>query len=177
MRKIRYAVAMSLDGYIAGPNNEADWIVMPDPNAATEYFTAFLKDFDTVIIGARTFELMARGNSQATYPGLRTYVLSRTLSSAGYPNVTVIGDKGIETIAQLRDQPGKDIWLFGGGTLFGSFAAAGLVDTVEVGIFPVLLGGGKKLMEAGTLRVHLELLNMDQNVLGCAGLKYAVKHS
>src|SRR5215471_6697545 len=107
MRMIRYAVAMSLDGYIAGPNNEADWIVMPDPKVATEYFTAFLKDFDTVVIGGRTFELMARGNPEATYPGLRTYVLSRTLSPTAYSKVTVLGDAGIEAIAQLRNEPGK----------------------------------------------------------------------
>jgi dihydrofolate reductase len=177
MRKIRYAVAMSLDGFIAGPNDEADWIVMPDPKVATEYFTAFLKDFDTVVIGGRTFDLMARGNPETTYPGLRTYVLSRTLSPAAYPKVTVLSDKGIETIAQLRDQPGKDIWLFGGGTLFGSLAAAGLVDTVEVGIFPVLLGSGKPLMAGCAERIKLELVSVDQNVMGCMALKYIVSRS
>jgi dihydrofolate reductase len=150
---------------------------MPDPKIASEYFTSFLKDFDTVVIGARTFELMARGNSQATYPGLRTYVLSRKLSPAAYPNVTVIGDQGTETIGQLRDQPGKDIWLFGGGTLFGSFAVAGLVDTVEVGIFPVLLGGGKKLMAGCPHRIKLELLSLEQNVMGCVAMKYIVVRS
>ena len=175
MRKIRYAVAMSLDGYIAGPNSEADWIDMPDQKAAMEYFTAFAKEFDTVVIGGRTFAMMAADNPKACYPGLKNYVFSRTLSPAAYPNVTVVGEEGIGTIAALREQEGKDIWLFGGGTLFGSFAAAGLVDTVEVATVPVLLGGGKPLMAGWAHRVKLELISVDENVLGCVGLKYAVK--
>src|SRR5215831_14041244 len=160
MRKIRYAVAMSLDGYIAGPNGEADWIQIPDQKAAMEYFTAFAKEFDTVVIGGRTFATMARDNPNAGYPGLKNYVFSRTLSASAYPNVTVLGDEGIGTIAALRQQEGKDIWLFGGGTLFSSFAAAGLVDTVEVAVCPVLLGDGKKLMAGCPDRVKLELTRM-----------------
>lgn len=162
-------------GYIAGPNGEADWIEIPDKKAAMEYFTAFAKEFDIVVIGGKTFATMAKGNPKAGYPGLKNYVLSRTLSPAMYPNVTVLGDEGIGTIAALRQQEGKDIWLFGGGTLFGSFAAAGLVDTVEVAVCPALLGDGKKLMEGRSDRVKLKLVSVDQNVLGSVGLKYAVR--
>src|SRR5262245_54270338 len=175
MRRIRYAVAMSLDGYIAGPSDEADWIVIDDPKAATEYFTTFLAEFDTVVIGGRTWELMARGNPEAEYPGLRTYVLSRTLAPGAYPKVTVLGDDGVATIGALRETPGKDIWLFGGGLLFGSFAEAGLVDTVEVGVFPVLLGAGKPLLSGCATRVKLELTDVQRNSIGCLGLRYAVR--
>lgn len=175
MRKIRYAVAMSLDGYIAGPNGEAEWIEMPDQKAAMEYFKTFMKEFDTVVIGGRTFALMARDNPQTSYPGLKNYVISRSLSAGAYPNVTILGDEGISTIAGLRQQEGKDIWLFGGGMLFGSFAAARLVDTVEVAVCPVLLGDGKKLMAGCSDRVKLELVSIDQNILGSVGLKYAVR--
>jgi dihydrofolate reductase len=175
MRKIRYAVAMSLDGYIAGRNDEADWIVMSDQKAATEYFTSFVAEFDTVVIGGRTWEFMARGNSQAEYPGLRTYVLSRTLSPHTYPKVTVFGEDGITKIAALREIPGKDIWLFGGGNLFGSFAAANLVDTVELGIFPVILGEGKPLMSGYMGRVNLELTNVKRNDIGCLSIRYSVR--
>jgi dihydrofolate reductase len=69
------------------------------------------------------------------------------------------------------------IVLFGGGTLFGSLAVAGLVDTVEVGIFPVLLGGGKKLMAGCPHRIKLELLSLEQNVMGCVAMKYIVVRS
>jgi len=175
MRRIRYAVGMSLDGYIAGPNDEADWIVIDDPKAATEYFKAFLAEFDTVVIGRRTWELLARGSPEAEYPGLRTYVLSRTLAPTAYPKVTVLGDDGLATIAALRETPGRDIWLFGGGFLFGSFAEAGLVDAVEVGIFPVLLGAGKPLLSGCAKRVNLELIDVQRNLIGCLGLRYAVR--
>jgi dihydrofolate reductase len=149
MRRIRYSVAMSLDGYIAGPNGEFDWIDM-DPSDATEYFKAFYAQFDTAIMGRKSFEL-AKG---AVKP-LNTFVVSRTIPAGKLRDVTVLGDDALERIAELRQQPGKDIWLWGGGELFGSLAAAGLVDTVEVGIIPVLLGAGRKVMAGCERRIKL----------------------
>jgi dihydrofolate reductase len=75
-----------------------------------------------------------------------TYVVSRTLPAGKRDDVIVLGTDAFERIAALRAQSGKDIWLWGGGELFGSLAAAGLVDTVEVAIIPVLLGDGRKVM-------------------------------
>ncbi len=149
MRRIRYSVAMSLDGYIAGPNGEFDWIDM-DPSEGAEYFKAFYAQFDTVLMGRKSFEL-AKG---AVEP-LNTFVVSRTLPAGKLRDVTVLGDDALERIAELRQQPGKDIWLWGGGELFGSLAAAGLVDTVEVGIIPVLLGAGIKVMAGCERRIKL----------------------
>ena len=131
MRRVRYVVAASLDGYIAGPNGEADWIIM-DPDID---FGALFAQFDTFLLGRRTFEAMAREGKGAT-PGVKTFVFSRTLRPEDYPEVTVVADKADETIAALRAAPGKDIWLFGGGSLFRSFLGAGLVDTVEVAVIP-----------------------------------------
>jgi dihydrofolate reductase len=75
----------------------------------------------------------------------------------------------------LREQPGKDIWLWGGGELFGSLAAAGLVDTVEVGIIPVLLGEGRKLMAGYNGRVKLVQRPTDLELPGHTLLVYDVK--
>jgi dihydrofolate reductase len=86
---------------------------------------------------------------------LTTYVVSRTLRPGKHGEVTVLGTDALERVAELRSQPGKDIWLWGGGELFGSLAAAGLVDTVEVGIMPVLLGEGRKVMAGYDRRVKL----------------------
>src|SRR5437762_2138098 len=113
MRRIRYQVAMSLDGYIAGPKGEADWIIM-DPDID---FGAIWDQFDTLLIGRRTFEVFAHAG-QGTTPGMTTYVFSRTLRQRDYPNVTIVGRNVKQTVAALRKKPGKDIWLFGGGTLF-----------------------------------------------------------
>src|SRR5437588_5708298 len=140
MRRIRYAVAMSLDGYVAGPKGEADWIIM-DPEID---FRALFAQFDTVLIGRRTFEGMARGKKKkaGAMPGMKTLVFSRTLRQRDYPKVTIVAENAEETLSALRAEPGKDIWLFGGGLLFRSLLDAGLVDTVEVAMMPVLLGGG-----------------------------------
>src|SRR5215217_1680370 len=112
MRKIRYQVACSLDGYIAGPNGEYDWIVM-DPEID---FEAVFSQFDTLLMGRRTFEVVGRGS-----PGMKTFVFSRSLRQEDYPGVTIVSEHVKETLDDLRAQPGKDIWLFGGGELFRSF--------------------------------------------------------
>src|SRR4051812_47554294 len=124
MRRIRYQVATSLDGYIAGPNGEADWIIM-DPEID---FRAHFAQFDAVLIGRRTFEGMTRGKKKAgATPGMKTLVFSRTLRQRDYPKVTIVADNFAETLTALRAEPGKDIWLFGGGDLFRSLFNAGLV--------------------------------------------------
>lgn len=138
MRKIRYCVAMSLDGYIAGPNGEADWIVM-DPDID---FTALFSQFDTFLMGRKTFEMMVKSGQGGSSPGTKTLVFSKTLRQSDYPEVTIVADHAEKAIAELRAQSGKDIWLFGGGELFRSLLALGCVDRVEVAVVPVLLGKG-----------------------------------
>jgi dihydrofolate reductase len=170
MRRIRYQVATSLDGFIAGPNGEYDWIDV-DPVAAGPYFKALYAQYDTAVMGRRTFELV-RGPVE----GMRTYVFSRTLPSEAHKDVTVLkDDDGIAALAAIRAQDGKDIWLYGGGVLFGSLAAAGLVDTVEVGVIPIILGGGIPLAAVAN-RVKLKLLETNTSLPGIVGLSYSVEN-
>src|SRR5207244_6154658 len=115
MRCVRYAVAVSLDGYIAGSKGEADWIIV---NPEID-FRAVFEQFDTFLVGRRTFETMARAGRGET-PGMKTFVFSRTLRQQNYPGVTVVAEKAEEREAALRAAPGKGIGLFGGGSLFGS---------------------------------------------------------
>ena len=136
MRKVVYSAAMSLDGYIAGPRGESDWIVI-DPDLD---FDAMLARFDTILLGRRTYAATRAGGGGGM-PGVKSYVFSRTLQQADAPGVTVSADP-LQTVSDLKAQPGKDIWLFGGGSLFRSLLPLGLVEVVEVAIIPVLLGGG-----------------------------------
>lgn len=173
MRRIRYQVAISLDGYIAGPKGEADWIVM-DPDID---FRALFAQFDTALIGRQTFQGMARGKKKpGALPGLKTFVFSRTLRQRDYPKVTVVAENVDATVAALRAGSGKDIWLYGGGVLFRSLLDAGLVDTVEVAVIPVLLGGGVPLFPSPAKSAKLELTGHKvYPTTGTVLLEYAVK--
>ncbi|UCG24359.1 MAG: dihydrofolate reductase [Chloroflexota bacterium] len=150
MRRIHYSIAMSLDGYIAGLNGESDWIIM-DPDIDFEEMSG---RFDTFLMGHRTFEVAGGG----TTPGTKIIVVSRTMRQEDYQRVEIIADKLEDAITQLRAEPGKDIWLFGGGSLFRSLLDLGLVDAVEVAIIPVLLGGGKPMLLPPAERSALRLV-------------------
>ena len=151
MRSVCYSAAVSLDGYIAGPNGEADWIVM-DPEID---FKQLFARFDTLLLGRKSYAA-ARQQGGAGMPGMKSYVFSTTLRPAECPGATVSQDPG-ETVRALKQQPGKDIWLFGGGSLFRSLLELGLVDQVQVGIVPVLLGDGLPLVEHPAQRASLKL--------------------
>ena len=169
MRQVRYAVAMSLDGYIAGPNGEADWIEMDPTVDVAAFFKTFYAQFDTAIMGRLAYEVFG-----GAVEGMDTYVFSRTLPPGPRNGVTVLGGDGIARLRTLRRQEGKDIWLFGGGSLFGSLAAAGLVDTAELSVMPVMLGGGLPVISGIKKRVKLRLLSNEQSA-GALTLKYAVQ--
>jgi dihydrofolate reductase len=161
-----------LDGYIAGPNGEADWIIMDQEID----FDGFFAQFDTFLLGRRTFEPMARAKN-AGMPGVRTFVVSQTLEQRDHPNVTILGEGWEKTVSALREEEGKDIWLFGGGMLFRSLLDIGLVDTVEVGIMPVLIGDGIPLLPPPAIRAELQLTSHKVYKSGIVGLEYAVKHT
>jgi dihydrofolate reductase len=170
MRRIRYAVAASLDGYIAGPKGEADWIIM-DPEID---FNSLFQQFDTVLLGRRTFEAMARSGN-AGMPGMKAFVFSKTLRQSDYPEVTIVGENLEAIVAGLRRQSGKDIWLFGGGSLFRSLLDAALVDSVEVAVIPVLLGGGIPLLASPAKLKKLHLTGHKIYQTGIVALEYSVQ--
>ena len=161
---------MSLDGFIGGPGGEYDWIVM-DP---TIDFASLLKEFDTALMGRRTFEMAQRGPG-ATMLGMQTIVCSRTLRAADYPDVTV-NSEAVEAVRALKASPGKDIWLFGGGTLFRCLLDAHLVDAIEVSVMPILLSQGIPLLPAGQRSPTLRLVHTKAMPNGVLSLKYAVDY-
>lgn len=134
MRKVILNVAVSLDGYIEGPNGEFDWCPPPSEQDMHE----FMDQIDTIFFGRKSFELVG-----PSFPGKELYVFSKTLHQV--KGASLIGQAVTEKVHEIKNKPGKDIWLFGGAALLNSLLTANLVDELQLGMVPVVLGKGKPL--------------------------------
>jgi dihydrofolate reductase len=171
-RRLRYSVAMSLDGYIADEDGGYDWIPMDDELD----FAAFTDKIDALIMGRHTFELLAGQDGGPGFEDKKIFVVSTTLDPAEHPEVTVVAREVEAFVTALKAEEGKDIWLFGGGVLFRSLLEADLVDRVEVGVIPVLLGEGVALLPGlrGTARLTLHSIE-EWPTSGIVLMKYDVR--
>ncbi len=169
MRRIRYQVACSLDGYIADVNGKTGWIV----DEPTIDFAALFDQFDTLLMGRSTYEGLAQDADG--FWGKTVLVFSHTLRQEDHSKVTIVSDDAQARLNQMRSLPGKDIWLFGGGILFQSLLALGCVDTVEPAIIPVLLGGGRPLLPSPATRHMLTLTSQRVYPSGIVWLEYTVQ--
>lgn len=142
MRKVQYGVAVSLDGYISGPNGESDWISI-DPEID---FSAIWAQFDTLLMGRKTYEAAIKRLGPSAFGSKAVFVFSTHLESQGHPGVTIVPELTPSWMQSLKSQEGKDIWLMGGGTVFRRLLDMGEVDSISVTIIPILLGDGTPLM-------------------------------
>jgi len=168
MRRIRYQVACSLDGYIAGPVDDFDWI----PAEPDFDFEALYAQFDTLLMGRRTWEIVRASGED--FRGKQVVVASRTLQTGEHPGIEVVGENLEARIRELRVEPGRDIWLYGGGELFGQLLSRDLVDTVELALLPILLGGGVPFLPSPAVRRHLKLTGHRTWPGGMALLEYEI---
>ncbi|GAA4469136.1 dihydrofolate reductase family protein [Nibrella saemangeumensis] len=175
MRKLILQVAVSLDGFIEGPNGEFDWCFTDQDYG----MTAFFERIDSVFYGRKSYELTVSmadsmdNGALPDFPKLQEYVFSNTLPEVKPGVILINGD--IETeVRRIKNEPGKDIWLFGGASLTASLMALGLVDEISLAVHPNLLGSGKPLFGPLTKRMPLTLLDTKTYSSGLVSLTYAL---
>ena len=152
MRQLRYSVAASLDGYIAGPDGSYDWIVI-DPEID---FSSMYDAYSALVMGRRSYDVFAATGGAGGSGPLPTYVYSRTLPEGERGGLTFARDAESHVRA-LKQVDGKPLWLWGGGELFRQLANANLVDGVDIAIIPVVLGSGVRLSPPPLTRLSLAL--------------------
>lgn len=171
MRRVRYQIACSLDGFIAGLDDDFSWIT-PEPSFD---FDELYAQFDTLLMGRRTYEIVRAAGEG--FRGKRVLVASRTLPPDHHPGIEVVRDGLQERIRELRGQSGGDIWLYGGGELFSQVLEWGLVDTIEPAIIPILLGSGIPFLPSPAVRRRLTLIRHRAYPSGMVLLEYEVQNN
>jgi dihydrofolate reductase len=177
MRKVILGLAVTLDGYIEGPDGEYDWCFTDQDYGLNEFFSRV----DTIFIGRKSYEIAQQHtgkNNGEVVPGMprmTEYVFSNTLKSVGENAILVSGDS-LAQARKVKEQPGKDIWLFGGASLTDALMKEGLVDEIWMSVHPILLGNGKPLFRQQDTRTKLRLLNSKSYETGLVSLQYSIGH-
>jgi dihydrofolate reductase len=171
MRKIILQVAVSLDGFIEGPNGEIDWCFTDQDYGLKDFF----KQIDTTFMGRKTYELMLQMGDEATagFPKFKQYIFSTTLNEV--KDSTVVKGNIQSEVQKIKSERGKDIWLFGGGELTSSLMNLKLVDEIWLAVHPVILTGGKSTFPNLKERVNLKLLDTKTYSTGLVFLKYSIE--
>ena len=171
MRKVILGLAVSLDSYIEGPNGEYDWCFTDQDYGMKEFF----KRIDAMFIGRKSYELMQSIGDESVpgMPKLKEYVFSTTMKDVK-PGTEIIRENIEEEVKKIKNQPGKDIWLFGGASLTSSLLNAGLVDEIGMAVHPILLGSGTPLFSNIQKRIHLKLADSKTYNTGLVYLTYEV---
>ena len=173
MRKIILEVAVTLDGFIEGPNGEYDWCFDDQDYGMTVFF----KRIDSIFIGRHSYELMQKigETSVPGYSDLKEYVFSTTLKEVK-PGAEIIHGDIKEKVEKIKNEAGKDIWLFGGASLTTTLLNLNLIDEINLAIHPIILGNGKALFSDIKNRVSLNLIDTKTYSSGLVSLSYRINN-
>jgi dihydrofolate reductase len=176
MRKVTFGVANSLDNYIARPDGAVDWLLWSTD--ANKIMQDFWKTIDTIVMGRKTYEVgleMSKGQKNP-YPGIKSYVFSRTLKASKDEAVEIVRGDAVRFVRKLKSEKGKDICVMGGGEFAKPLFEAKLIDEIGFNIHPVLLGQGIPLFHKMKHQIDLELLECKTLKKGCVLVSYRVKN-
>lgn len=172
MRKVKYALATSLDNFIARPDGAVDWLFMKGEHMSD--FAEYSKSFDTILMGRKTYDFLLQ-HGMTAYPGMENYVFSRTMRDSPDEQVKIIAENAGEFVRELKNVPGGDIYLNSGGDLARTFFEENLIDEIILNVHPVLLGAGIPLFPKLTRQIDLQLLDSKTYKNGLVLLFYQVK--
>lgn len=163
MRRVKLFIACSLDGYIARPDGGIDWLFSDGDYGYREFYASV----DTVVMGRKTYEL-SLSFGEYPYPGASAYVFSRRRAGERDAHAQFTGDEAGAFMRRLQAQPGRDIWLVGGGELVREFLNAGLIDDFIVSVHPVVLGAGLPLFPSPARETplrHVKTLSFESGLV------------
>jgi len=188
MRKIISFMHISLDGFVAGPNGEMNWIKVDEE--IFDHVGKRISETDTALYGRVTYQMMenywptAGDEPDASkhdiehskwYNKAHKIVLSKTLEGADLANTTIISDNLADRLNEIKQQPGSEILLFGSSTATHSLIQQNLIDGYWLFVNPIILGRGVPLFADIQERVKLKLLNTRQFTAGVTALDYTVE--
>lgn len=160
MRKIIYYVAISIDGFIAGPDDDISGFV--HQKELVDKYLNDLKGFDTVIMGRRTYEIGYRFGlepGQPAYPHMRHYLFSKSLNFKNASDNVKVCDLDINVVKNIKAEVGTDIYLCGGGQFAGWLLNHQLIDRLKIKLNPMLLGKGIPLFSGVNRHYALKLIH------------------
>ena len=179
---------ISLDGFVAGPNGEMDWIKVDEE--IFDHVGKRISEGDTALYGRATYQMMeSYWPTAADQPGASKHdiehskwykdvhkvVLSKTLNDANLTNTTILSDNLSDNINEIKQRPGNDILLFGSPTATHSLIQQNLIDGYWLFVNPIILGKGIPLFVDVEDKIKLNLLTSHQFGCGVTELNYAVE--
>jgi dihydrofolate reductase len=180
MKKIILSLAVSLDGFIEGPNGEIDWITFDAETGKA--LNKFIQEIDTILYGRISYEKWGNYIPSDTSADFEKDFYRKTSKMKKYVfsgskgefegNPTVIQSDIARKVQNLKREPGKDIWLYGGAGLISEFANLDLIDEYRIAIIPILIGEGKPMLKEIKQRIKLKLLEAEGSTSGAVGLRY-----
>jgi dihydrofolate reductase len=170
-RRVILYIAMSLDGYIAGPDDDLSFLSTVEQEGQDYGYAEFIKTIDAVIVGRRTYDKVLSMGYDFPHSDKDAYVLTRT-PRPDLGSVKFYSGNPKDLIARLRQKPGKNIFVDGGAETVRLLLQEGLIDEFYISIVPTLLGDGIPLFEDGLPTTQLKLMNTKSFEKGLAQLHY-----